>query len=98
MHASQAIPQTILSRKLVFIVRFLLFPLLNKFLPRYPARTRRRIRARALDSHAVALGVTFDFEGLLVPKLDVALALPPTAGRALLVCEVDFLHDVTLLI
>lgn len=66
-----------------------------QFLPCDPARAGGRIGARALDCHAVALGVAFDLEGLLVPELDVALALPPAAGCALLVCEVDSLHPVT---
>lgn len=70
----------------------------RQFFPRDPARAGGRIRARSLDCHAVALGVAFDFEGLLVPKLNVAISLPPAAGRAFLVCEVDFLHYVTLLV
>ncbi len=64
----------------------------REFFPRNPARTGRRIWACAFYRHAVALGIAFDLEGFLVPELDVASPLPPAAGRALLVREVDFLH------
>ena len=66
-----------------------------QFLPRHPARTSSRIGLGCLDRGADALGVALDLEGLLVPELNVAITLPPAAGRALLFGQSHSLHSVT---
>lgn len=45
-----------------------------------------------LEGGAVAEIVALDLEGLLVPEKNVAVALPPAAGRALLVRDANLLH------
>lgn len=66
--------------------------MLRQLFPRDPLGAGARVELRRLDRHAVALGVAFDLEGLLRPEHDLAFALPPSAGRALLVVESGSLH------
>lgn len=63
-----------------------------QFLPRNPHGAGARVGLWRLDRHTIALGVALDLEGLLRPEDNFALALPPPAGRALLVVESGSLH------
>lgn len=57
----------------------------RQLFPSDPARASHGISLRCLNGGAVALGVAFYLEGFLVEELNVAILLPPAAGRALLV-------------